>query len=97
MILQFIKIYPEDSEDGSSKDVGLRRLFCDFICISLLISLARDTDSLELQVRTMFLGPRSARVNQSMHVASKLSRSPYLCQRLQITSCCSDRTPSRWC
>ena len=57
MTLQFIEFYPEDPEDGSSKDVGLRRLFCNFICVSLLISLARDTDNLELQVRKVFSRP----------------------------------------
>ena len=46
---QFIDQYPE--LDGESvHDLDSRRLYCDFLCVSLLIVEARAEDSIEAQV-----------------------------------------------
>ena len=51
MIVQFIGLYPAAIIDPSmTADLSLRRLFCDFLCGSLLIVLARGEENLEYQV-----------------------------------------------
>ena len=55
MIMQFIRLYPAAIGPNVAADLSLRRLFCDFLCGSLLIVLARCEDKVEHQV----LRPRS--------------------------------------
>ena len=50
MIAQFIGLYPAVIDLNVTADLTLRRLFCDFLCGSLLIVLARCEDNIEHQV-----------------------------------------------
>ena len=50
MIMQFIRLYPAVIDPSVAADLSLRRLFCDFLCGSLLIVLARCEDKVEHQV-----------------------------------------------
>ena len=50
MIVQFIGLYPTEIDPNVAADLSLRRLFCNFLCGSLLIVLARCEDKVEHQV-----------------------------------------------
>jgi hypothetical protein len=55
---QFIDLYPKDMDANTLADLSLRRMFCDFLCASLLAVLARSEDNIEAQVnnkRSYFL------------------------------------------
>ena len=43
-------VYPSEIDVTVAADMSLRRLFCDFICGSLLVVLARNEDRAEEQV-----------------------------------------------
>lgn len=49
-VAQFIGLYPAAIDLNVTADLSLRRLFCDFLCGSLLIVLARCEDNIEQQV-----------------------------------------------
>lgn len=48
--LRFIDLYPTTIDINLTADLSLRKLFCDFLCASLLIVLARAEDSVQDQV-----------------------------------------------
>lgn len=48
--IQFIHLYPADTDSHQASDLSLRRLFCDFLGCCLLIVLARAEDITEDQV-----------------------------------------------
>lgn len=48
--LKFIDLYPTTIDQHLAADLSLRRLFCDFLCGSLLVVLARAEDSVQDQV-----------------------------------------------
>ena len=48
--LQFIDQYPSNIDVNSRADQSLRRMFCDFLCGSLLIMIARREDRISEQV-----------------------------------------------
>ena len=50
MIAQFIGLYPTSIDLNVTADLSLRKLFCDFLCGSLLIVLARREETVEHQV-----------------------------------------------
>jgi hypothetical protein len=39
---------------GTLSDLALRRMFCDFLCVSLLAVLARSEDNIETQVQAPY-------------------------------------------
>lgn len=49
--LKFVGLYPADIDLNVTADLSLRRLFCDFLCGSLLIMLARCEDNIEHQLQ----------------------------------------------
>ncbi|KAF6237883.1 hypothetical protein HO173_004084 [Letharia columbiana] len=49
--LRFIGLYPAAIDLNVTADLSLRRLFCDFLCGSLLIVLARCEDNVEHQLQ----------------------------------------------
>ena len=50
MIAQFIGLYPAAVDLNVMADLSLRRLFCNFLCGSLLTVLARREVNMEHQV-----------------------------------------------
>ena len=50
MTAQFIGLYPATIGLSVTADLSLRRLFCYFLCGSLLVVLARSEDNVEQQV-----------------------------------------------
>lgn len=51
MITQFIGLYSATTDPNMTTDLSLRRLFCNFLCGSLLIMLARCEDKIENQLQ----------------------------------------------
>ncbi|KAI9856788.1 MAG: hypothetical protein M1824_005259 [Vezdaea acicularis] len=52
----FIDLYPSDMPKDTILDLSLRRMFCDFLAISLLIALARSEDNIEKQLQYYLTG-----------------------------------------
>ena len=50
MTMQFIGLYPAAIDLNVTADLSLRRLFCDFLCGSLLVVLARREENIQNQV-----------------------------------------------
>ncbi|KAI9770778.1 MAG: hypothetical protein M1840_003028 [Geoglossum simile] len=48
---KFIDLYPKDMDASTLSDLALRRMFCDFLCVSLLAVLARSEDNIETQLQ----------------------------------------------
>ena len=48
--LKLLDLYPTNMDPNIAADLSLRRLFCDFLCASLLIVMARAEDNIETQV-----------------------------------------------
>ncbi|KFY01778.1 hypothetical protein V490_00767 [Pseudogymnoascus sp. VKM F-3557] len=49
--IKFASIYPKDIDNAASNDVTHRLIFCDFLAVMLLISLARAEDNIEAQLQ----------------------------------------------
>ncbi|KAH0557132.1 hypothetical protein GP486_005082 [Trichoglossum hirsutum] len=56
--IKFIDLYPKDMDANTLADLSLRRMFCDFLCASLLTVLARSEDNIEAQVNDDTFVPR---------------------------------------
>lgn len=49
--IKFAGIYPKDIDNVTSNDVTHRHIFCDFLAVTLLVSLARAEDNIEAQLQ----------------------------------------------
>lgn len=49
--IEFIDQYPQDIDQQMNEDLSLRKMFCDFISATSLVSLARGEDSIESQLQ----------------------------------------------
>ena len=49
--LRFIALYPDSVDASAAEDLSLRKLFCNFLSVSLLVILARAEDNLENQLQ----------------------------------------------
>ncbi|KAH0544865.1 hypothetical protein FGG08_001094 [Glutinoglossum americanum] len=49
--IKFVDLYPKDMDASTLADLSLRRMFCDFLCVSLLAALARSEDNIEAQLQ----------------------------------------------
>ena len=49
--IKFASIYPKDIDNTTSNDVTHRHIFCDFLAVILLVSLARAEDNIEAQLQ----------------------------------------------
>ncbi|KAI9844559.1 MAG: hypothetical protein M1837_005518 [Sclerophora amabilis] len=56
--IKFIDLFPKDMSADDLAELSLRRTFCDFVCASLLIVLARSEDTIETQLQ-FYLSVRS--------------------------------------
>jgi hypothetical protein len=49
--IKFTSIYPADIDKATSNDITHRHIFCDFLAVILLVSLARAEDNIEIQLQ----------------------------------------------
>lgn len=49
--IKFASIYPKDIDNMTSNDVTHRHIFCDFLAVLHLVSLARAEDNIEAQLQ----------------------------------------------
>jgi hypothetical protein len=49
--IKFTEIYPKDVDKTTSNDITHRHIFCDFLAVVLLVSLARAEDNIEIQLQ----------------------------------------------
>lgn len=49
--IKFAGIYPKDIDNVTSNDVTHRHIFCDFLAVTFLVSLARAEDNIEAQLQ----------------------------------------------
>jgi hypothetical protein len=71
--LTFIDLHPVTVEAGVAADLSLRRLFCDFLCSSLLVVLARNEDKVEEQLQH-YLNLRKVVDDFRRHVKDQLNQ-----------------------
>ena len=70
---KFIDLYPATTDAGVVADLSLRRLFCAFLCGSLLIVLARNEDRVEEQLQH-YLNLRKVVDDFRKHAKDQISR-----------------------
>lgn len=71
--LKFMDLYPSDMDPDVVADLSLRRLFCDFLCASLLIVIARDEENIESQLQH-YLNVRKAANDFRKRLQEQLER-----------------------
>ncbi|OBT49348.1 hypothetical protein VE00_00485 [Pseudogymnoascus sp. WSF 3629] len=49
--IEFASLYPKDIDNATSNDVTHRHIFCDFLAVILLVSVARPEDNIEAQLQ----------------------------------------------
>ncbi|OBT96970.1 hypothetical protein VE01_05545 [Pseudogymnoascus verrucosus] len=49
--IKFASLYPKDIDNATSNDVTHRHIFCDFLSVILLVSVARAEDNIEAQLQ----------------------------------------------
>ncbi|KAL2071470.1 hypothetical protein VTL71DRAFT_12705 [Oculimacula yallundae] len=70
--IDFIDQYPRDVNQQMHEDLSLRRMFCDFIIATSLVSLARGEDNIEKQLQ-YYLRLRKHVESFNTHLQDKIS------------------------